>query len=506
MFGGKDNLNSNIYRETQAMKAEYPPKEYAADYIDGVSNKHNNMEPAPTAAQYNTHIMDDKSPKPENYSTVSDENRNGVNNVNESSNAAVQNRENDLQAGNAMRTHADADKALTDSGKYKYSVETVPSSSIDTSTAMGMDNPNFWNHHANDKESYMQLAEKLPQVQSEFDSGKTYDEISSNPELHDCVNAYYAPDKMICAEEKDGKYEFVDDGRHRLAAAQELGYDVPVQNVSKPCMENANSDFERQSEQSRISQPDYSAEQDAQANNILSERENYLNLDQPYNYVDSDGYEPAKVLGGSGNNYESKQAQTEKDYYESCVNPPASNEPNSPENAEMPQNDNGDEKSSYLSGYETSQALDNPNHYTDSENENNGGEIESESDKLNAQKQVGDYEPSQEQEQPETLDTENGSEQSSGQKPSQEQEQPETLNTENGSEQSSGQKPSEEENAQNDMQSGGNGSTSDSASNNSSSKSNEMDNNNSKDNAQDSGTPAVSAADDVPEQSGGMSM
>ncbi len=578
LFGGKDNLNSNIYRETQAMKAEHPPKEYAADYIDGVSNKHNNMEPAPTAAQYNTHIMDDKSPKPENYSTVSDENRNGVNNVNESSNAAVQNRENDLQAGNAMRTHADADKALTDSGKYKYSVETVPSSSIDTSTAMGMDNPNFWNHHANDKESYMQLAEKLPQVQSEFDSGKTYDEISSNPELHDCVNAYYAPDKMICAEEKDGKYEFVDDGRHRLAAAQELGYDVPVQNVSKPCMENANSDFERQSEQSRISQPDYSAEQDAQANNILSERENYLNPDQPYNYVDSDGYEQAKVLGGSGNNYESKQAQTEKDYYESCVNPPASNEPNSPENAEMPQNDNGDEKSSYLSGYETSQALDNPNHYTDSENENNGGEIESEPDKLNAQKQVGDYEPSQEQEQPETLDTENGSEQSSGQKPSQEQEQPETLdtkngseqsngqkpsqeqeqpeklntengseqssgqkpsqeqeqpetldtendseqssgqkpsqeqeqpetlNTENGSEQSSGQKPSEEENAQNDMQTGGNGSTSDSASNNSSSKSNEMDNNNSKDNAQDSGAPAVSAADDVPEQSGGMSM
>ena len=56
------------------------------------------------------------------------------------------------------------------------------------------------------------------------------------------------------------------------------------------------------------------------------------------------------------------------------------------------------------------------------------------------------------------------------------------------------------------MQAGGNGSTSDSASNNSSSKSNEMDNNNSKDNAQDSGAPTVSAADDVPEQSGGMSM
>ncbi len=442
LFGSKDNLNADIYRETQEMKAEHPPKEYAADYINAVSDKHNNIEPTPTMAQYNTHIMDDKNPEPENYSSVSDENRNGINNVSENINAAAQNRENDLKAGNAMRAHADTDKALTDSGKYKYSVETVPASSVDTSTAMGMNNPNFWNHHGNDKESYMQLAEKLPQVQSEFDSGKTYDEIRNNPELHDCVTAYYAPDKMICAEEKDGKYEFVDDGRHRLAAAQELGYDVPVQNVSKPCMENANSDFERQSE---ISQPDYSAAQDAQANNILAAREISQNPEQSYNYVDSDGYEPAKVLGGSGNNFESKQAQTEQDYYESCANPPASNTQSDPENIKAPHNDNGDEKSNYLSGYEDSRALDNSNHYEDSENENNGSEIESEPDKLTAQEQAGNYEPSQEQEQPKALDTENGTEQSSGQKPSQEQEQPETLDTENGTEQSNGQKPSREQ-------------------------------------------------------------
>ena len=574
LFGSKDNLNADIYRETQEMKAEHPPKEYAADYINAVSDKHNNIEPTPTMAQYNTHIMDDKNPEPENYSSVSDENRNGINNVSENINAAAQNRENDLKAGNAMRARADTDKALTDSGKYKYSVETVPASSIDTSTAMGMNNPNFWNHHGNDKESYMQLAEKLPQVQSEFDSGKTYDEISSNPELHDCVNAYYAPDKMICAEEKDGKYEFVDDGRHRLAAAQELGYDVPVQNVSKPCMENANSDFERQSE---ISQPDYSAVQDAQANNILAAREISQNPEQSYNYVDSDGYEPAKVLGGSGNNFESKQAQTEQDYYESCANPPASNTQSDPENIKAPQNDNGDEKSDYLSGYEDSRALDNSNHYEDSENENNGSEIESEPDKLTAQEQAANYEPSQEQEQPETLDTENGTEQSNGQKPSREQEQPETLDTENGTEQSNGQKPSREqeqpetldtengteqsngqkpsqeqeqpetldtengteqsngqkpsqeqeqpetldtengteqsngqkpsrENTQDNAQAGGNDSASDSASDNSSSKSNETDNSNSNDNSHDNENVTAQAAENAPEQAGGMSM
>ncbi len=574
LFGSKDNLNADIYRETQEMKAEHPPKEYAADYINAVSDKHNNIEPTPTMAQYNTHIMDDKNPEPENYSSVSDENRNGINNVSENINAAAQNRENDLKAGNAMRARADTDKALTDSGKYKYSVETVPASSIDTSTAMGMNNPNFWNHHGNDKESYMQLAEKLPQVQSEFDSGKTYDEISSNPELHDCVNAYYAPDKMICAEEKDGKYEFVDDGRHRLAAAQELGYDVPVQNVSKPCMENANSDFERQSE---ISQPDYSAVQDAQANNILAAREISQNPEQSYNYVDSDGYEPAKVLGGSGNNFESKQAQTEQDYYESCANPPASNTQSDPENIKAPQNDNGDEKSDYLSGYEDSRALDNSNHYEDSENENNGSEIESEPDKLTAQEQAANYEPSQEQEQPkaldtengteqsngqkpsreqeqpetldtengteqsngqkpfqeqeqpEALDTENGTEQSNGQKPSQEQEQPETLDTENGTEQSNGQKPSQEqeqpetldtengteqsngqkpsrENTQDNAQAGGNDSASDSASDNSSSKSNETDNSNSNDNSHDNENVTAQAAENAPEQAGGMSM
>ncbi len=445
LFGSKDNLNADIYRETQEMKAEHSPKEYAADYINAVSDKHNNIEPTPTMAQYNTHIMDDKNPEPENYSSVSDENRNGINNVSENINAAAQNRENALQSENTMRAHTGTDKALTDSGDYKYSVETVPASSVDTSTAMGMDNPNFWNHHGNDKESYMQLAEKLPQVQSEFDNGKTYDEIRNNPELHDCVTAYYAPDKMICAEEKDGKYEFVDDGRHRLAAAQELGYDVPVQNVSKPCMENTNSDFNRQNEQSEINGSDYSAKQDVQANNILAAREISQNPEQSYNYVDSDGYEPAKVLGGSGNNFESKQAQTEQDYYESCANPPASNTQSDPENIKAPQNDNGDEKSNYLSEYENSQALDNSNHYDDSENENNGSEIESEPDKLTAQEQAGNCEPSQEQEQPETLDTENHVEQSNGQKPSQEQEQPKALDTENSTEQSNGQKPSQEQ-------------------------------------------------------------
>ena len=101
----------------------------------------------------------------------------------------------------------------------------VPASEIDMSDAMGMDDPNFWNHHANTKEDYMRLAEKLPDVQRELDSGKTLQELRQNPELRDTVSAYYDPEKMIHVQEKpDGGLEFIDDGRHRVAAAQELGW------------------------------------------------------------------------------------------------------------------------------------------------------------------------------------------------------------------------------------------------------------------------------------------
>lgn len=112
--------------------------------------------------------------------------------------------------------------------------EIVDSSKIDMTDARGMDDEHFWEHHGNTKEDYMRIAEHIPDVQKELDSGKTLDEIRKDPELKDTVAAYYNADKMVKVEEKpDGSYEFQDDGRHRVAAAQELGYEIPVDVVNK---------------------------------------------------------------------------------------------------------------------------------------------------------------------------------------------------------------------------------------------------------------------------------
>lgn len=59
---------------------------------------------------------------------------------------------------------------------------------------------------------------------------KSLDEIKQDPELKDTAHAYFDPENMIKVEQQaDGSYSFADDGRHRIAAAQELGYEIPVE-------------------------------------------------------------------------------------------------------------------------------------------------------------------------------------------------------------------------------------------------------------------------------------
>ena len=103
-----------------------------------------------------------------------------------------------------------------------------------------MDSDQFWNHHGNTKEDYMRIAEGIPDVQQVLDSGKSLDEIKQDPDLKDTAHAYFDPENMIKVEQQaDGSYSFADDGRHRIAAAQEMGYDIPVQVTNLP--ENANA-------------------------------------------------------------------------------------------------------------------------------------------------------------------------------------------------------------------------------------------------------------------------
>ena len=111
----------------------------------------------------------------------------------------------------------------------KTPVRQINASDINTDTAMGMDSSHFWDHHGNTKQDYMNLAEKLPEIQDRMNNGETFEQIKNDPQLHDAAMAYYDPNNMVQVEQRpDGGYDYIDNGRHRIAAAQELGYDMPV--------------------------------------------------------------------------------------------------------------------------------------------------------------------------------------------------------------------------------------------------------------------------------------
>ncbi len=141
----------------------------------------------------------------------------------------------DLQQSLGMEVTTDVSTPSPESGKDVSATELpdncvmVNASDIDMTYAQGMDSDQFWNHHGNTKEDYMRMAERIPDVQQALDNGKSLDEIKQDPELKDTAHAYFDPENMIKVEQQaDGSYSFADDGRHRIAAAQELGYEIPV--------------------------------------------------------------------------------------------------------------------------------------------------------------------------------------------------------------------------------------------------------------------------------------
>ena len=113
--------------------------------------------------------------------------------------------------------------------------KTTRTETVDASSIQGVDtsDPHFWDHHNNSREDYLALANKLPEVQDQLAQGKTLEEIEADPELRDCAIAYYDPDHMVKVEQTEHGLEFSDDGRHRIAAAQELGLQIPVQVVER---------------------------------------------------------------------------------------------------------------------------------------------------------------------------------------------------------------------------------------------------------------------------------
>ena len=66
--------------------------------------------------------------------------------------------------------------------KLKENADIVKASEIDMTYARDMDGEKFWDQELHNKETFMKLAEHIPEVQEQLDSGKSLDEIPRRSE------------------------------------------------------------------------------------------------------------------------------------------------------------------------------------------------------------------------------------------------------------------------------------------------------------------------------------
>ncbi|MDR0883220.1 MAG: ParB/Srx family N-terminal domain-containing protein [Oscillospiraceae bacterium] len=105
--------------------------------------------------------------------------------------------------------------------------EYVDSSAINPSR--NTEDPHFYDGGKSSQEDYAALAENIPEVRDRLAAGESIDTLCADEKVGDCANAYFKEDKMLTVrDEGDGSYQLIDDGNHRLKAAQDLGYEVPV--------------------------------------------------------------------------------------------------------------------------------------------------------------------------------------------------------------------------------------------------------------------------------------
>lgn len=97
------------------------------------------------------------------------------------------------------------------------------------------DSARFWGQHerGGTMESFVAIANNIPEVQMLIDGGFTLDQIRQDSRLSQCVDLYFDPAKMTRVIQCGNYYEFCDNGRHRVLAAREAGYKIPVKIVGR---------------------------------------------------------------------------------------------------------------------------------------------------------------------------------------------------------------------------------------------------------------------------------
>lgn len=91
----------------------------------------------------------------------------------------------------------------------------------------------FWSQHESGgtRESFVEIASHIPEVNYLRKAGMSLDEIRKTPSLERCVDIYFEPSNIPRVIQSNGYYEFDSNGRHRILAAREAGYDIPVRIV-----------------------------------------------------------------------------------------------------------------------------------------------------------------------------------------------------------------------------------------------------------------------------------
>ena len=97
-----------------------------------------------------------------------------------------------------------------------------------------VNNPSaFWSQHMRNgsQASFREIARHIPEVREQLSKGKTIDDLLQDPDLGTCTQIYFVDKTRVV--ECDGYYEFDSNGRHRILAARELGYEIPVEVIAR---------------------------------------------------------------------------------------------------------------------------------------------------------------------------------------------------------------------------------------------------------------------------------
>ena len=93
-------------------------------------------------------------------------------------------------------------------------------------TRADVDDPKaFW---GDKKPFFIETASHIPEVRQALSQGRELSEVIEDPVIGECAALYFSPGNIPRVEKNDGYYSFNGDGRHRILAARELGFDIPV--------------------------------------------------------------------------------------------------------------------------------------------------------------------------------------------------------------------------------------------------------------------------------------